>query len=61
MEKREAAEAMMKIGPLRFIKGYNRLCRRCKILSDRAVKEKTTDKVFEKYCDRCKRMLRNIK
>lgn len=64
MEKEKAVKAMQKIGPMKFAKkvekGYNNLCRRCKILSVRAVQTKTTDQVFDKYCPRCKAMLEKI-
>lgn len=61
MEKKEAAEQIKKIGPMKILRGYNKLCRRCKILSVKSVQNGTQDTVFEKYCDRCKRMLENIK
>lgn len=60
MEKEKAVKAMQKIGPMKFVKGYNNLCRRCKILSVQAVKTKTTDQVWNKYCPRCKAMLEKI-
>lgn len=60
MEKKEAAEAMKKIGPLKFIKGYNRLCRRCKLLSIRLVQQGRQEEAWNKYCDRCKSILEKI-
>ncbi|MFO7968669.1 MAG: hypothetical protein R6U15_00970 [Candidatus Izemoplasmatales bacterium] len=59
MEKKEAKK-INKVGVTKILKAYNLLCRKCKIKSISAVKNNTQDKIFEKYCDKCKKRTKRI-
>ena len=49
----------VKKDPLKLLKIWNKLCKHCRLKSIQAVKRKNTNNIIEKYCDKCKKLIKN--